>query len=196
MVKNTEIKKEIRRQALERRGALFPDFRAQAGKTIREHFLSCKLYNKCRDLFCYVSFRDEVDTQDLILQALKDGHRVAVPRVLSGKDTGRRMEFYYIGSLGELHPGAWGILEPGEELSKIAIPDKNSLIVMPGAAFDRCGGRVGYGGGYYDTYLQEHASGKRVALAFSAQLLEHIPSESHDIRTDMIITEKEIIACS
>ena len=74
-------------------------------------------------------------------------------------------------------------------------PFKDSLVLMPGIAFDRNGTRAGYGGGYYDTYLRKHPEGIRIALAYSSQLLDTIPAESHDVRPEMIFTENECIVC-
>ena len=195
MVKNTEIKKVIRRRALERRGTLSPEFREKAGREITDRVLSSELYRQCRDIFCYVSFRDEADTYRLICRSLEQGHKVAVPKVMSSSAAGRRMEFYYINNMDELKPGAWGIPEPDPEISVPAVPDQDALIVMPGAAFDRTGRRLGYGGGYYDTYLRKHPEGIRIALAYSSQLLDTIPAESHDVRPEMIFTENECIVC-
>lgn len=194
-MKNTEIKKVIRRRALERRGTLSPEFREKAGREITDRVLSSELFRQCRDIFCYVSFRDEADTYSLIRYSLEQGHRVAVPKVMSGTAAGRRMEFYYINNMDELKPGAWGIPEPDPETAVLTVPDPKSLIVMPGAAFDRKGGRLGYGGGYYDTYLREHLGGVRIALAYSVQILDTVPAESHDVRPEMIFTENECIVC-
>lgn len=195
MVKNTEIKKEIRRQALERRGALSPDFREKAGREIADRVLSSELFGQCGDIFCYVSFRDEADTYSLICRSLEQGHRVAVPKVMSSTAAGRKMEFYYINSMDELKPGAWGIPEPDPETAVLAVPDHKSLVIMPGAAFDRTGRRLGYGGGYYDTYLRVHPGGYRIALAYSVQILDTVPAEPHDVRPEIIFTENECIVC-
>ena len=76
-----------------------------------------------------------------------------------------------------------------------ALPGRDALIILPGAAFDRKGNRLGYGGGFYDTYLAAHPQAGRAAIAFALQIAEDIPSAPHDIRPDIIVTEKEMIQC-
>ena len=128
----------------------------------------------------------------IIEEALRNGKRVALPRV-RGK---RRMEFCFIMSPADLKPGFMGIKEPGPWCPKAPAPFKDSVVVMPGIAFDRNGTRAGYGGGYYDTYLEGHAECIKAALAYSVQIAPEIPAAPADIKVDMIVTEKELIICS
>lgn len=128
----------------------------------------------------------------IIEEALRNGKRVALPRV-RGK---RRMEFCFIKSPVDLKPGFMGIKEPGPWCPKAPAPFKDSVVVMPGIAFDRNGTRAGYGGGYYDTYLEGHAECIKAALAYSVQIAPEIPAAPADIKVDMIVTEKELIICS
>ena len=153
---------------------------------------SCPEWEVSETVFCYVSFRDEADTFRIIQEALARGKKVAVPRV-EGK---HRMEFYYINSMDDLSPGYMGIPEPSEDAEERAVPVKNDLMVMPGAAFDRSGTRLGYGAGFYDAYLSKHPDCRKLALAYSVQIEDQIPPEPHDIPVEMIITEKGMIRCS
>ena len=167
-MKNTEAaKKEIRRIKLKERAALPPGIRQHAEAGIAQRLFSCALYQ------------------------LRLGKRTAVPKV-TGE---RRMEFYYISSMEELSPGYRGIPEPEGRAGTEAVPAKDALIILPGAAFDRMGNRLGYGGGFYDTYLASHPQAGRAAIAFSVQIAERIPSGPYDIRPDIIFTEKEMIQC-
>lgn len=191
MVKNTEIKKEIRRRMLEKRAAIPPDVRRKAEEEIAELLFSCAVFQEARDVFCYVSVREEVSTRTVIRESLRLGKRVAVPKVLGR----HRMEFFYIEEIDELTEGRFGIPEPDGKPERRALPGKTALVVMPGAAFDESGGRLGYGGGYYDAYLGEHPRCRRAALAFSEQITKDIPGESHDVRPEIIVTEKRIIIC-
>ena len=95
-----------------------------------------------------------------------------------------------------MKPGFMGIKEPGPWCPKAPAPFKDSVVVMPGIAFDRNGTRAGYGGGYYDTYLEGHAECIKAALAYSVQIAPEIPAAPADIKVDMIVTEKELIICS
>lgn len=187
-----EQRKAIRKQKLALRAALSPEERRNADQVMAGLLFSCPVWKKAEEIFCYVSFREEADTLQILQSALAQGKKAAVPKV-EGK---RRMSFYYIDSTEELNPGYMGIPEPSGEKKHKAIPGECSLFIMPGAAFDTTGARLGYGGGFYDTYLAGYLSVPRAALAYSVQLADRIPSEAHDIRVELIITEKGMIQCS
>ncbi len=187
-----EQRKVIRKQKLALRAALSPEERQSAGQVMAGLLFSCPLWKEAEEIFSYVSFREEADTLQILRGALAQGKKAAVPKV-EGK---RRMSFYYIDSMEELNPGFMGIPEPSGAKERKAVPGEQTLFIMPGAAFDTTGARLGYGGGFYDTYLAEYPSVPRVALAYSVQLADRIPSESHDIRVGLIITEKGMIRCS
>lgn len=194
-MKSTEIKqtkKEIREQYRRIREALPPEMRKSADEMIAKRLFDCAFYQNARFIYCYASLNDEAGTNMIIEEALRNGKRVALPRV-RGK---RRMEFCFIKSPADLKPGFMGIKEPGPWCPKAPAPFKDSLVLMPGIAFDRNGTRAGYGGGYYDTYLEGHAECIKAALAYSVQIAPEIPAAPADIKVDMIVTEKELIICS
>lgn len=194
-MKSTEIKqtkKEIREQYRRIREALPPEMRKSADEMIAKRLFDCAFYQNARFIYCYASLKDEAGTNMIIEEALRNGKRVALPRV-RGK---RRMEFCFIKSPADLKPGFMGIKEPGPWCPKAPAPFKDSLVLMPGIAFDRNGTRAGYGGGYYDTYLEGHAECIKAALAYSVQIAPEIPAAPADIKVDMIVTEKELIICS
>ena len=89
-----------------------------------------------------------------------------------------------------------GVPEPPEDPQRLADED-DILLLMPGLAFDRAHNRVGYGGGFYDRYLERlHGSGARVfkpALAYEFQIVDSIPANAHDVRVDAILTAEEIL---
>lgn len=166
--------------------------RAEAEKMIEKRIFDGEFYLHADCVYCYVSFRDEVNTHEIILESLRRNKKVAVPRV-----TGRReMEFYYITSVKQLRPGYCGIREPAEDCAKAPYPGSEDLVIVPGAVFDRSGNRIGYGGGYYDAYFRKGGECMKTAPAFSEQIVESVPSERHDLHVDIIITEKELIQCS
>lgn len=194
-MKSTEIKqtkKEIREQYRRIREALPPEMRKSADEMIAKRLFDCAFYQNARFIYCYASLKDEAGTNMIIEEALRNGKRVALPRV-RGK---RRMEFCFIKSPADLKHGFMGIKEPGPWCPKAPAPFKDSVVVMPGIAFDRNGTRAGYGGGYYDTYLEGHAECIKAALAYSVQIAPEIPAAPADIKVDMIVTEKELIICS
>lgn len=137
-------------------------------------------------ILCYVSFAKEVDTHKIINYAFQNSKRVAVPKVLEK----RRLEFYEIQSLDELNPSKLGILEP---VSKVPITYDETLnytMIMPGLAFDKELHRIGYGGGYYDRYLERYSKEniKTIALAYDFQIYDYIPTEAYDYQPRKLIT--------
>lgn len=145
------------------------------------------VFQKAEVLYCYVSYNQEVMTKPLIHRALEVGKRVAVPKVV-----GQEMEFFYLNSLDELAPGYQGIEEPTcESIAR----EEEALMILPGLAFDQTGNRVGYGGGFYDRYLEKHKDTKftRLAVAFDFQVVDHLEVEMCDQKVDGIITEKRRI---
>lgn len=190
-MRNTETKKDIREKYRKIRQEIPEDQRKAAEEKITENLLSLPEYEEARFIYCYVSIDDEADTRRIIAESLRRGKKVAAPRV-RGK---QRMEFCLIKSLADLRPGFLSIPEPGPWCKKAALPYEETLVILPGTAFDRRGGRIGYGGGYYDAYLTGHTRCIKAALAYSAQIADELPSEPEDVKVDMIITEKELILC-
>jgi len=142
-------------------------------------------------LHCYISFRSEVETRTFIEETLARGIRIVVPVVeeLDGKQFLVHTE---IKGLSELRQGAFGLEEPTERIPSSL--ESLGAVIVPIAAFDRSGTRLGYGKGFYDRFLHGlPQSVLRIGLAFSAQEVAHIPILPHDERLDCIITEQEII---
>ena len=140
----------------------------------------------------YVDVRDEVRTRQALPDALASGKRIVVPYCVDGE-----LELFWLENMDELELGMYRILEPKEALRNVAAkklgPEDLDLIMVPGVAFDRNGGRTGHGKGYYDKLLQ-HAKPETplIALAFECQMFEEIPAESHDIYMDKVVTEKDV----
>lgn len=176
---------------LEQRDALDLEQRAAADRKIQKLLFSCTLYHEAKEIFIYVSFRSEADTRMIIRKALADGKKVAVPKIV-GK---RNMEFYYIRGMEDLCVGNYGIEEPRFACGEPAVPSEQTMMILPGAAFDGKGNRIGYGGGYYDAYLHRHPCKNTVALAYEVQCVSCLPAEIHDIRTAAILTEKRMMIC-
>ena len=187
-----ETKEEIRQYALKIRKGLKKAERSAAEQAVTERLLTDPVYKNARCIYCYASFRDEVGTSVIIEESLRQGKKVAAPRI-AGR---RRMEFFFIKSRADLRPGAWNIPEPGPWCAKAPLPDEKTLVILPGAAFDRSGTRIGYGGGFYDVYLEGNDKCRKAALAFDVQCMDKIPADEHDVRAEIIITEKELITCS
>jgi 5-formyltetrahydrofolate cyclo-ligase len=148
---------------------------------IVENLFTLECINDAGMVYIYISVNHEVDTYKIIAKLFEKGIRVAVPKI---KD--KKMFFYEINSIDELKIGYMNIPEP--YLEKIPCPP--DVIVTPGVAFSINGDRLGYGGGYYDRYLNDELIS--VALAFEYQIMEVIPIEEHDKKVKWIVTENRI----
>lgn len=191
MTETGPSKDQVRRDALARRDRLTASERVQLGAAVRRRFLRLAPVRQAQTLFCFVSFRTEVDTLPILRWALHRGLVTAVPQVLGP----RQMVAVRITGLADLQPGHWGIPEPRPGLPLVD-PDTVDVAVVPGAAFDEQGGRIGYGGGFYDTFLHGLApQAARVALAFEDQIVSCVPCEPHDLPAQIIVTECRVLHC-
>ena len=185
-------KKEIRALMRSKKAALTEQYVAAYSERVTELFTAQPFYRDAQVLYAYLTFNQELRTDGLIRRAWADGKRVAVPRVL-GKGV---MEFYYIDSFDGFIISSFGVPEPPEDPEKLA-DEKDVLLLMPGLAFDRAHNRVGYGGGFYDRYLErKQAEGARFfkpALAYDFQIVDSIPANDFDIRVDAVLTADEIL---
>lgn len=139
----------------------------------------------------YVSFSTEVETGMMRAMARELGMTVACPRSRPG-DKG--MRFHVLAGDDELSPGAYGILQPTAETPVADL--KGAVVLVPGMVFDRQGHRLGFGSGYYDRWLAGEGKGlPTIGLAFHEQLVDAVPTQSHDIAMDWVLTDKETIDC-
>lgn len=186
----SEDKKELRKRLRKLRREFKKDYCREADSRIMSFVMSLPQYRQASLIFCYVSAGDEIDTKNLLAAALGEGKRAAVPRCLPGR--AGEMEACEISSLEELRPGAYGILEPIEGCPVVP-PEQISLCVVPCLSADPATGvRLGYGGGYYDRYL-ERTGAFRAVLCREKSLYRGLPREIHDLKMDALITEKGVI---
>lgn len=181
-------KKKIRKEILNIRNSLEKRIKESYDDKIFNCFIESELYKNSNNIFIYVSYGSEVNTIKLIERFLKDKKKVFVPKI---NFSTKEMFAIKIESLDILVENKMGILEP-KYLDRYIKQDDLDIILMPGAVFDLQGNRIGYGGGYYDRYLKNTDKNNKIALAYSLQLAEEIPCESHDIKVDYIVTEKNI----
>ena len=179
-------KKELRKEIRWKRSLLSEEEIQAMSREICGKIESCSMYKAADFIFAYIPLMGEVDLWPLINAAYKDKKHVAVPRV-----SGMGMEFYEIGNAADLKPGYMGILEPKDYCAEA--DSRNALMIMPGTAFDVKMHRCGYGGGFYDRYLEINPDIRRIAAAFDFQIYDEIPYEKTDIKPDIIVTEKRII---
>lgn len=184
-------KQELRAFYLAKRDKMDTLYRKLASQDIFRFLLQEINYLEADTILCFVGFRSEVDTRDIIEDALKRGKKVYCPKVLSK----HYMEFYQIHDLSDLSPGAYGILEPMPDSFDLCFNEKDSMkacIIVPGAVFDVKGNRIGYGGGFYDYYLSRHSLSCKIGLGFDGQITDEIETEETDQKLDILISEKEV----
>ena len=183
-------KQLIREQSHANRNAQ-PD-KDEISRHIVASFMAQPEYAAARAVMFYVDVRSEVRTRNDLAAALQTGKKIVVPYCVDGE-----LELFHLTDPDELSVGMYRILEPKPELRSLEAHrvdvQEIDLIIVPGVAFDREGGRTGHGKGYYDKLL-EHARADTplVALAFECQLFEKIPMQDHDVFMDKVITEKVV----
>lgn len=183
-------KQQIREQAHAARNAQ-PD-KDTLSQTIVDRFMALPEYAQAKTVLFYVDVRSEVRTRQHFPAALASGKKIVIPYCVDGE-----LELFHLESMDELSLGMYKILEPKTELRDVAakkVPvEQLDLIMVPGVAFDRRGGRSGHGKGYYDKLL-EHARPDTplVALAFECQLFEEVPTAEHDVYMDKVVTEAAV----
>ena len=178
------MKKKLREEALAKRNGIPVELRAEKSRRITEHILQSEDYRKAKTIFSFISMGSEVETRDILRQVWQDGKSAAVPKT----EKGRKMVFLKIDSFSDLKEGRFGVMEPVTE--KELIPEAEDLFLVPGALFGRKKNRIGYGGGYYDTYFEKYKGYRKIGIAFSEQITEtDIPTAAYDIPLDDIVTE-------
>ena len=189
-------KKSIRKKMIKDRDGLSIQELSDKTKLIEEKLFSSDEYKKALNILIYASMGSEVITDGIIKKAFEDGKKVFCPKVTDRAK--REMVFVKITGISDLKSGYMGIREPEiSEKSVIFCTDafSHSLVIMPGVSFDRDRNRLGYGGGFYDTFLSQNAGISTIALAFDCQIYDgSFPDEivdEHDIKPDKIITESK-----
>ncbi len=173
-------KKELRKTIREQKRAMTPQMVADASDALAKQFFATGYYQNAKTIYGYLPYNQEVRTVPILEQALRDGKKVAVPKVY-----GDRMQFVYMQDLSQVAPSDMGIPEPiGDEP---VAEDKTALVLMPGLAFDKRGNRMGYGGGYYDKFLAAEPDHPTVALCYGFQMVDSIPTDDYDIPVDLVL---------
>lgn len=182
---------DIRSAFLQARRALARDEAAAKSAAVRAALQALSEFQRADAYLCYVASTDnEVDTKPLIEGLLAEGKTVLVP--IANAD--RTLSWSLLWSLSELAAGRFGILEPVPVFGRITQPPVHALVLVPGIAFSRKGHRIGYGGGYFDRFLQTH-EGLKIGLAYDLQITDIIDPAPHDVPVDMVVTESQVYCC-
>ena len=187
------MKAAARDGALRRRELLSEEECIRKSRLVIERLKEQSEFKNAKTILCYVSFRREVHTHELIQELLEEGKkRICVPLSNFPKKLIFPREITNFET--DLEEGNFGILEPKANARKIPL-EEIDLVLAPGVAFDTCGNRLGYGGGFYDRFLNQIPKTPAIALAFELQMIEQTHCEAHDCLVDKIITEKRVIRC-
>ena len=179
-----EGKKELRSRILNLRDSLPLDLRKKYDEEIYKRVIESEYYKNSKTIFIFVSYKTEVDTRSIIKKALKDGKRIVVPKIKTKKDGILPIA---IKDFNELSSGNYGILEPIED--NIIDKEEIDLILAPGVAFDKDGGRLGYGGGFYDRFIGSlNKKIPIVAIGYNVQIVDKVPRDEFDMNVNGIIT--------
>lgn len=176
------MKSELRKQVLHEMKAISQEQKPDIDQALTERLLHHPFYQEAKVIATYLSFPHEFQTQELIEQVLKDGKKVLIPKTYPKG----RMEFV-VYNPQQLVKTSFGLLEPQGEL-EVVEASQIDLIHVPGLAFTTEGCRIGYGGGYYDRYL-EHFTGHTLSTIYPCQVQDFI-TENHDIPVQEVLIDE------
>lgn len=182
-----ELKNSIRQILRARKESLTPEERLKKSTRICSYILD--LIRDGETVMVYTSKEKEVNTAPLISTLLERGNPIVVPIIVK-EDFSLRLS--YLKDRSVLVPSTFGVPEPiGSEIP--AASDDIDTIVLPMLGFDKNGGRIGYGAGYYDRFLAKNKKLRKIGIAFACQEIENLPVDENDIRMNYIITENGIV---
>lgn len=185
-------KEELRKKYLDKRAKISASKVSSWSKDIKNKFFNLSELKKAKKVMAYASMRNEIETFELLEELLAEDYLVYLPYT--------RQDVVDLGTAkindlnDDLQDGVFGVQEPIAKIRGHKIPKDLDIIIVPGACFTKKGYRIGYGGGYYDSFLSKHANkALKVGFCYDCFIVDSIPVEEHDIAVDLIITEKRII---
>ena len=176
------MKAELRKKILQEMKALSQEQKQAMDQALTDQFLKHPFYQEAKLIASYLSFPHEFQTQELIDQALRDGKKVLIPKTYPKG----RMDFV-VYDPQQLVKTSFGLLEPQENL-EVVDASQIDLIHVPGLAFTIRGYRIGYGGGYYDRYLEQF-TGHTLSTVYPCQIRDFSP-ENHDIPVQEVLIDE------
>ena len=180
-------KAALRKHLLEKRDATSAELRDIASEKIHENLKKNSSFVNAQNIACYFPIGSEVDTHDVMLNILEQGKNLLLPRIID-----ENIEFYIVQNLEKLEKGSFEIMEPKDNCNRAK---KIDCVLIPTVGASKSGIRLGYGKGYYDRFLVS-TDAIKISLTYSKQIVKSIPSDSHDIKMDWMITEDENIKIS
>jgi 5-formyltetrahydrofolate cyclo-ligase len=182
-----EQKESVRKILRQKKEAMLPEERLSKSQRICRHLMN--VISDGETVMVFTSKEKEVNTRPLIMALFGQGNPVVVPIIVK-EDYSLRLS--YLRDFSALVPSTFGVPEPiGSEIPAAA--DDIDTIILPMLGFDRKGGRIGYGAGYYDRFLSKNPGLRKIGIAFACQEVDSLPVDENDIRMDYIITEEGIV---
>ena len=178
-------KKALRAEIKAKKRAMTEEQIAATSDALARQLYAHPAYKEAKSIFGYLSYNQEVRTMPMLEQAQRDGKRVAVPKVIV--DT---MNFIWLDDLSRIELGYCNIPEPIDNGPEAV--DETALVMMPGLAFDPTGRRCGYGGGFYDRYLEEHPDHPTLAMCYGFQMFDHLDTDPHDIPVHYVLSQEVV----
>lgn len=186
------LKKQLRKEVLERRKAISYEIIQDNSSKIHNKLKALDQYQGAQCIMLYLSFKNEVRTQEIITELFSKGRRVFIP--VTVHKTKELIVSELLDLENDLEVGNFGVLEPKKEALRPVSPEIIDLVLVPGVAFDQRGYRIGYGAGYYDRFLPKLKKGTpTMALAHEVQMIEHVPNEDFDISVQYILTHDRFL---
>lgn len=185
MIAKKELRKSLQEQLSTITKAAYEHYSYLIAKRLYEE----SFWKEANTIGITVSKIPEVDTYQIIRKCWEAGKTVVIPKCIP---IDRRLEFRTLTAFNQLESVYYGLLEPVPSMTEEVQPNEIDLLIVPGLAYTRRRYRLGFGGGYYDRFLQNY-KGHTLSLAFQMQIVEEIPIEEHDLPVEKIITDQGII---
>lgn len=179
-------KKHLRKKILTQRQQIKPQHIVEYSHSIMLHIENLIENKEFQHVFTFLPFRNEPDLRPMMYRLMANKITISVPKISS---LDGEMEFYPIQENSKLEKNQYGILEPVIDDEAPSIPESNTLIIIPTVAMDEFGYRLGYGGGFFDRYLEAYPYPTKLGVGFFQFILEEIPTEPWDTQLDYVCTE-------
>ena len=180
-------KAALRKHLLEKRDAISAELRDISSGQVHENLKKNLSFINAQNIACYFPIGSEVNTHEIMINILEQGKNLLLPRTVD-----ENIEFYIVSDLKKLEKGSFEIMEPKDSCERAK---KIDCVLIPTVGVSKLGIRLGYGHGYYDRFLSS-TDAVKISLTYSKQIVKSIPSDSHDIKMDWIVTEYENIKTS
>ncbi len=190
-----EVKNNLRRKAYDARNAQ-PN-KDEVSRLALAKLVELPEYRDAQTVLWYLDCRSELRTRHALPAALAAGKRIVVPYCTTDENGENKLGLWLLESIDEMVVGKWNILEPPRdrwaEPGKVIAPEELDFVMVPGVGFDRRGGRMGNGQGYYDRLLQSvRLNCSLVAPCYECQLMEELVMGPHDVFMDKVVTEAQV----